>query len=176
MRSRDLTRVAIFAALTAVGAFLRIPMPLASVTLQFFFTMMAGLLLGPKLGALSQGVYLALGLLGLPVFTQGGGVGYLLRPTFGFLLGLVPTAFVVGKIGSRGKASFGRMVASGVAGLAVLYAVGLPYLYLVTTVYLHQPLTIGQLLWGGMLIFLPGDAAKIVLAALLCKKIQPCLS
>ena len=65
--------VAMFAALSAIGAFIRVPMPMVPFTLQLFFTTMAGLLLGGELGALSVGVYVLIGLLGLPVFTGGGG-------------------------------------------------------------------------------------------------------
>ena len=70
--------VAMFAALSAIGAFIRVPMPMVPFTLQLFFTTMAGLLLGGELGALSVGVYVLIGLLGLPVFTGGGGFSYVL--------------------------------------------------------------------------------------------------
>lgn len=100
-RIRKLVYTALFAALTAVGAFLRIPMVYSSVTLQYLFTAMAGLLLGRRWGALSQAVYVLLGLVGLPIFTMGGGFGYVFQPTFGFLLGLIPAAWVVGAVAGR---------------------------------------------------------------------------
>ena len=75
-KTRSLILAALFAALTAIGAFLKIPLGALSLTLQFFFTAMAGVLLGPRWGAASQAVYVALGLAGLPVFTMGGGLGY----------------------------------------------------------------------------------------------------
>ena len=75
MTARKLVYVALFAALTAAGAFLRLPLGMVSVTAQFLVTAMAGALLGAKWGAVSQGVYVALGLLGLPIFTMGGGIG-----------------------------------------------------------------------------------------------------
>ena len=95
---RKLVYTALFAALTAVGAFLRIPMVYSSVTLQYLFTAMAGLLLGRRWGALSQAVYVLLGLVGLPIFTMGGGFGYVFQPTCGFLLGLIPAAWGVGAV------------------------------------------------------------------------------
>ena len=83
-----LVLTALFAALTAIGAFLRIPAGEISFTLQVFFTSMAGILLGPWWGAASQVVYVLLGLIGLPIFTEGGGLMYLAKPSCGFLLGL----------------------------------------------------------------------------------------
>ena len=70
---------AMFAALIAVGAFIRIPIPYVPFTLQLFFTTLAGLLLGPKLGAASSLVYMITGLIGIPIFTEGGGPGYIFR-------------------------------------------------------------------------------------------------
>ena len=108
MTTRQLVRTALFAALTAVGAFLKIPLGPSAITLQFFFTAMAGCLLGSGCGALSQLIYVALGLLGLPVFTAGGGFSYVLHPTFGFLLGLIPAAWVIGRL-ARSTRSFWRI-------------------------------------------------------------------
>ena len=79
MKTRALAFTALFAALTAAGAFVSIPVGPVSITLQFLFTAMAGILLGRRCGALSQLVYVALGLLGLPIFTRGGGLGYVLQ-------------------------------------------------------------------------------------------------
>ena len=72
-KTRELVLCALFTALTAVGAFIKVPVPVVPFTLQFLFTMLAGLLLGGRLGAISVGAYAVLGLLGLPIFTEGGG-------------------------------------------------------------------------------------------------------
>ena len=161
-----LVLAAVLAALTAVGAFIRIPIGISVITLQFLFTAMAGVLLGPGGGALSQGVYVALGLVGLPIFTAGGGFGYVLQPSFGFLLGLIPAAAVIGGL-SRSSSPVRLALACG-AGLAVLYAVGVPYMALILNGYLGKGISAPTLLWSGMLIYLPGDAAKIAVTALLC--------
>jgi biotin transporter BioY len=89
-----LSLTALFAALTAVGAFIKIPLPYVPLTLQTLFVMLAANLLGPKYGSLSQGIYLALGLIGLPIFAQGGGPGYIFQPTFGYLVGYPVGAFI----------------------------------------------------------------------------------
>ena len=80
--TRDLILCALFTALSAIGAFIRIPVPLVPFTLQITFTTLAGLLLGSKKGAISVAVYVLMGLIGIPVFTQGGGFSYVLKPMF----------------------------------------------------------------------------------------------
>ena len=160
MKTRSLILTALFAALTAVGAFLKIPFPLSAITLQFFFTAMAGTLLGKKYGALSQAVYVLLGLVGVPIFALGGGFSYVFQPTFGFLLGLIPSAWVIGSLAKR-PLTFWRSVVAMLAGLAVLYAIGVPYMALIANAYLGKELTFWQVLKNGMLIYLPGDMLKI---------------
>lgn len=166
MTSRKLVFTALLTALTAAGAFLRIPLGFSSITLQFLFTAMAGVLLGPGCGALSQGVYVALGLMGLPIFTTGGGFGYVLQPTFGFLLGLIPAA-IIGAISGKSTAPL-RIALACAAGLAALYAVGVPYMALILNGYMGKNMSLSALLWAGMIPFLPGDAIKIAVTALLC--------
>lgn len=167
MSARKLVYTALFAVLTAVGAFLRIPLGVSSITLQFLFTAMAGVLLGPGCGALSQGVYVALGLIGLPIFTTGGGFGYVLQPTFGFLLGLIPAAAIIGAISGKSTSPL-RIALACAAGLAALYAVGVPYMALILNGYMWKNMSLSALLWAGMIPFLPGDAIKIAVTALLC--------
>lgn len=167
MSARKLVYTALFAVLTAVGAFLRIPLGVSSITLQFLFTAMAGVLLGPGCGALSQGVYVALGLMGLPIFTTGGGFGYVLQPTFGFLLGLIPAAAIIGAISGKSTSPL-RIALACAAGLAALYAVGVPYMALILNGYMWKNMSLSALLWAGMIPFLPGDAIKIAVTALLC--------
>lgn len=165
--SRKLILTALFAALTAVGAFLRVGVPPIAFTAQIFFTAMAGLLLGAGGGAASQAVYVLLGLVGLPIFTEGGGVMYAAKPTFGFLLGLIPMAFVVGLLSKPRRESsvrrFWRLLLAELAGLAAMYAVGLPYLWWM----LGGAWTVGQTVVSGCLVFLPFDLLKLVCAALL---------
>ena len=168
-KTKMLARAALLAALTAVGAFIKIPLGYSSITLQFFFTAMAGCLLGPYWGAASQGVYVLLGLVGLPIFTLGG--GYVFQPTFGFLLGLIPSALVIGLITRKNRRPL-RIILACAAGLATLYAVGLPYMGLILNVYLDKGWSLGRLLRDGMLLFLPGDALKIAVAAILFPKLS----
>lgn len=170
-KTRMMILAALFAALTAVGAFIRFPLGAMSVTLQFMFTAMAGVLLGAKWGAVSQTVYVVLGLVGLPVFTMGGGIGYVMQPSFGFLLGLIPTAWVIGRLTEKGNGHW-RIALACLAGLAVLYLIGLPYMYLIMKLYLHKSITVWTAVKAGMLVYLPGDAIKIALTVLLYKPLR----
>ena len=162
-----LVLTALFAALTAVGAFFKIPFALAAISLQFLFTAMAGILLGAGYGALSQLVYVLIGLVGVPIFALGGGFSYVLQPTFGFLLGLIPSAFVIGRLAKR-PLTFWRAALAMLAGLAVLYAIGVPYMALIANAYLGKGLTFWQVIKNGMLIYLPGDLLKIAFGSFLC--------
>ena len=99
LTTREITFTGLFAALIAVGAFIKIdiPLPLYTMhfTLQWLFVLLAGFILGKKLGALSVITYIIVGLAGVPVFAAGGGIGYVLRPGFGFLLGFILAAAIV---------------------------------------------------------------------------------
>ena len=176
MNTRKLTRTALFAALTAAGAFIRIPLGYSSITLQFLCTAMAGCLLGPAYGAASQAVYVALGLIGLPIFTQGGGLSYLMQPTCGFLIGLIHTAWLIGLLTAKRELRPLRTAAACLAGLAMLYAVGLPYMAVILNGYMGKGMDVSAILWAGMLPFLPGDMLKIAVTALLAPLLQKRLS
>lgn len=169
-----LALTALFAALTAIGAWLRIPTPWSAFTLQVLFVFLAGALLGPGYGALSQAVYVGMGLIGLPVFVSGGGPAYVLQPTFGFLLSYIPAAAVVGRL-CRGAETpgFGRIVLACLTGLAVIYAVGLPYMALIVNGYLGGSMGLRDVLWSGMVLFLPYDAVKIALTGVLARTLIP---
>ena len=122
---RNLSLMALFAALTAVGAFITIPVPPVPFSLQIFFAILAGALLGSRQGAMSIVIYLLLGLCGLPVFTKGAGLSYLLQPTFGYLLGFVPAAWLCGKIIEvRKSSSFRTMLVACFSAAGVDFAVG----------------------------------------------------
>lgn len=175
LNTKYLILTALFTALTVVGAYLRIPTPWSSFTLQILFVCMAGLLLGPKYGAASQIIYVLLGLIGMPIFSGGGGPAYIFHPTFGFLLGYIAAAFLVGLLCRRQK-TVKRMALACVVGLAAIYVIGLPYMGWVLNVYMGQQFDFVALLWLGMIPFLPADALKIALAVVLSHKLLPALS
>lgn len=175
IKTKDMILVALFAALTAVGAFIRIPLGISTITLQFLFTALAGILLGAKLGALSQAVYVLLGLVGVPIFASGGGFQYVFNPTFGFLAGLIPAAYLIGKLAEKDGSVKGIVIAC-FAGLAVLYLIGVPYMGVIVNAYLGKGLTLWQILKSGMIIYLPGDCLKIAVCALVAPRLSRTLS
>lgn len=176
-RTHRMILCALFAALIAVGAFLRIPVPLVPFTLQTFFVGLAGMLLGKKLGAVSALLYMFIGLVGLPVFAQGGGVGYVLKPTFGYIVGFVLGAYVTGAIARKVREpSHKRLFAAALAGLGVIYAVGTAYFYFMSNFYLGNSISLGTALLYCFVVFLPGDGAMSIIAALVAKRMIPVLN
>jgi biotin transport system substrate-specific component len=173
-RTRYLVLAALFAALTAIGAFLRIPLPYIPFTLQTFFCALSGIVLGPTYGPLSQVVYLLVGLAGFPVFTGGGGLAYVVKPSFGYLLGFVLCAYVSGKIAeARETPGFGYLLLAASAGLVSVYILGVPYMYGVLNLYLKQPTGVKQVVVTGFLMTIGGDIPKALLAALIAKRLIP---
>lgn len=167
----------LFAALTAAGAFISIPVGPVPVTLQNLFAALAGILLGPSVGALAELIYLAVGLCGLPVFAGGvGGPAAALQPAFGYLLGFVLCPIVAGRVAGRGgKPSFLRLLAASAAGMLAIYALGLPYMAVILRQVMHVPMNFDAIMKAGFLIFLPGDAAKCLLIAILGARALPAL-
>lgn len=171
-RLKNMILCALFAALIAVGAFIKISGPFVPFTLQYLFTMLSGLLLGSKLGLVSVGVYILLGLAGLPVFTQGGGIGYVLQPSFGYIIGFALGAFVTGRIAEKkDRPGLGRLLAAGLAGLGVVYLLGMVHYYLISALYLNNPIGLWALFLYCFILTVPGDILLCVLGAVLAKRL-----
>lgn len=173
MKIKNLTLISLFTALIVVGTFIRIPLPLCPITLQPFFVILSGLMLGAKSGCASVALYLALGLVGLPVFSSGGGIGYVFQPTFGFMIGFFFGALLAGYIAKGEKTSFLRYVAAGISGLVLVYVIGVIYFYLITRFYLTRDTSFGAIFASCVLLPFPKDAALCVLAALVAKRLAP---
>ena len=125
MQLRELVLCALFIALITVGTFVRIPVGTDVYTLQFLFTLLAGLLLGARLGAVAVAAYILLGLVGVPVFASGGGPAYVLQPTFGYLLGFVLQAWFCGRYARRvSHVSFTTHWLVNDGGMALVYHSG----------------------------------------------------
>lgn len=173
LTTKDITLIGMFAALTAIGAFISIPVGPVPVTLQSFFVLLSGIVLGSRKAAFSQLVYVLLGLAGLPILAGfSGGLQAIATPSFGFLIGFIAAAYCAGKIAEREMASARNLILAVFAGTAVLYAIGLPYMYYVLNIMLAKNLSIMQIFSMGMFMFIPGDTLKAVVAVLIGKKLQ----
>lgn len=173
-RTRSLILCGLFCALIAVGAFVKIPVPVVPFTLQFLFTTMAGLLLGPRWGTASVVAYVALGLAGLPIFAAGGGIGYLAQPSFGYLIGFCVGTFVTARIAwAVPRASNKRLLGACFAGLAAVYAFGMVYYYVLCNYVLGTPIALGPLVLYCFVLAVPGDIALCVTSAFLATRLMP---
>ncbi|MDD3306351.1 MAG: biotin transporter BioY [Acetobacterium sp.] len=171
---RMLVLCGLFSALIVVGAMIKVPLPGIPFTLQTLFVILAGLLLGSRGGLIAVLVYIFIGLAGVPVFSGGGGLLYVLKPSFGYLIGFALGAFVTGWVAERtpGK-STKQMVLAALAGTAVIYALGLPWYYIIANYYLNTPVGAATLMMTGFVMTLPGDLIKIALSVLLAKRLAP---
>jgi biotin transport system substrate-specific component len=158
----------LMAALTAAGAYLAIPIGPVPIVLQNLFIFLSGLLLGPRWGAASVGIYLLAGALGFPVFAGGvGGIGHFAGPTGGYLLGYLPAVYVIGLISCGSKKRVILDIAAMVAGSLIVYGIGITWLKILTKMTLAKTLALG------MFPFLPGDALKIAAAVPIAKALRP---
>lgn len=172
IKTKDLVLAALFAALTAVGAFIRVPIPYVPFTLQVLFVFFAGSLLGSRLALISQLVYLGIGLIGIPIFTHGGGPSYILQPTFGYLIGFAIGAYVIGKIieNLRDK-TFINFLLANLSGLAVVYLFGVVYLYFNLNYIAATAISLSKAIKIGFLLPISGDLLLCIIAALISKNV-----
>ena len=165
---------AMFVSLITAGAFIKIPVPVVPFTLQFLFTMLAGLLLGGKNGCRAVCVYIALGLCGVPVFAQGGGISYIFQPSFGYLIGFAIGAYVTGTIANQvDNPGYRRLLAANFIGLFIVYALGMVYYSLMSHFYLGHPIGLWPLFLYCFLLAVPGDILLCIVAAILGKRLIP---
>lgn len=164
----------IFAAVTGIAAGISIPLPFTPVpiSLATFGVLLAGSLLGAKYGSISMVVYILLGAVGVPVFSgYTAGIGKLMGPTGGYIAGYIFMAMVVGFLIQKygGGSSIPANILAMVLGTLVCYTLGTAWFMYVTHTGLVAALTMC------ILPFLIGDAVKILVSALLCKKLIPVL-
>lgn len=167
MKTRQLILTSLFAALTGIGALISFPVPFSPVpvSLQVFFTLLAGVILGGRFGALSQLIYLSLGAIGLPIFAGGeGGFQHLVGPTAGYLWGFVIAAYVTGLIARKMSSFIGDLLAM-VLGLTIIYIPGMFGLHWIAGMPLNKALL------GGVVPFLLGDLLKIIAVAIISRQL-----
>lgn len=170
--TKKLALTAMFTTLIIIGAFIKIPIPYIPFTLQVFFVNMAMLMLGAKWGGMAVGIYIAMGLIGIPIFTAGGGWSYVFHPTFGYLIGFFIGTIVGGNLMHLFKNGYLGMAVASVVFEIITYICGLTYFYFIQSAYLGVSVTAKTVFISCFLIFLPGDIISCVLGAIIVKRLS----
>lgn len=178
LKTIDLTLAGMFVALMAVGANITSIIPFlvvggVPITLQTFFGILAGLILGSRLGTMATTVYAFVGLVGVPVFAQfSGGIGALIKPTFGFILSFILAAYVVGKIVEKHK-TVSALITAALIGTAINYVVGTNWMYFSYKLWADAPDGFTySMAWLWMIAPLPKDIILAVVAGLMAHRLE----
>lgn len=164
---------ALFTALIIIGTYIKIPIPPVPITLQTAVILLCGILLGKKYGTLSVILYTLLGLFGLPVFAGGGGgFGYVITPTFGYIIGFVVAAFVSGLIAEKNKKSYKTLLLSAFVGMAIIYACGMVYYCLIQSLWFHAAINVQKFILSFFLLPLPKDIITCFVIAFIGKRLS----
>lgn len=174
MKTQDLTRVALMLALLAVCSQIALPIGPVPITLQTLVVLIIGLILPTGQALLTMSLYLVLGLIGLPIFSQAmGGLQSVFLPSFGFILSFIPAVWVMSKIcHKKNSHSIRRYVIAVIAGNLIIYIIGLSYMSFILTIYLGNEMSLWQILFVGMIPFIPGDIAKSIVAVTASKRLN----
>lgn len=175
MKPKEIVFCALFAALMGVGANIAPLLTIGGVpvTLQLLFAILAGGLLGSRLGALSMFAYLFIGLAGAPIFAQfKGGLGSFISPTFGYIISFIFVAYIVGKFFER-KQSWVSYAGAGFLAIAVNYIIGTNYMYFAYVYWVEAPAGFSYVLaWSWMVAYLPLDIGVTILSIVLIPRLQ----
>lgn len=155
---KTLVLMAVFIAMMAITAFIKIPFPLVPITFQLFVAVTSGIFLGPIYGPIAMAVYMFAGLAGLPIFANGGGIGYVVSPTFGFIVGFILSSFVSGILWSD---SWGKRILAISLATIACYIPGIPYFWL------FYGMSKGMSIAGAIVYNLPFLAKDIILGGVL---------
>jgi biotin transport system substrate-specific component len=168
---RWMVLASLMAALTAVGAYIHVPIGPVPIVLSTLFVILSGLLLGSRWGPTSMALYLLVGAIGIPVFAGGkGGFAHFLGPTGGYLFGYLISSWITGLLSEKSKRLLIRDVIAVVIGSLILYGCGVPWLKIVTQMSWPKALLVG------MVPFLIGDAIKASVAVILARSVRPMLN
>ncbi|WP_102345025.1 biotin transporter BioY [Bacillus sp. Marseille-P3661] len=179
-RTIDLTMVGVFVALMAIGANTTSFLIIGGVpiTLQTFFSVLAGAILGSRLGAISMVVYTLVGIAGAPVFAQfTGGAAILVKPTFGFILSYILVSYLTGLIIEKGKNPTAKLfITASLVGMVVNYILGTNYMYFAYKLWAEAPDGFSYgLAWAWMLAPLPKDIILSIFAGVIAPRIYKAL-
>ena len=163
---------ALSCALIILGTFIKIPLPMISITLQLEFVLLSAMLLGAWRSSLSVAAYIILGLCGVP----GGGIGCVLKPSFGFIIGFLVAAVVTGYIVEHLKErTFWKLFFAALAGTVIIYVIGTVYFYFITRLYLNTYPGFMKMMSACVFMTFPKDAVFCLLLAFIAKRVYPAI-
>lgn len=174
--------IGLFALLTGIAAQIQFPMPPLSVpqTLQTLVVILAALHLGPRWGALSMLIYVAVGAIGAPIFSKGGaGLAVILGQNGGYIIGFILSQPLIARCvrkPDRTARGWGGIVLASLAGHAVVFALGVPWLYAVRKLGTDptlDPITWSGAIYGGFVVFFPATLIKTIIAVLIARASLP---
>lgn len=166
-----------FVVLITIGTYIKIPIPVLPFTLQFLFTMLAGTLLGSRLGARSVAIYTILGLIGVPVFSEGGGLFYIMKPSFGYIIGFIVSTYLIGIISEKWRMQgIVKYLVANFVGLVVVYSIGMIYYYIICNYIIDNPIGVASLFLYCFVLAVPGDVVLCILAAIITPRVKAILS
>ncbi len=169
-RTLRIVRIAVFVALIIVGAFVKFPVGIVPVSMQFAFCMFASLMLGGLDSFACVAIYIVMGLIGIPVFSAGGGFAYVLQPTFGYILGFLIAApvggFVARGLKNDARLNIFRLLLGAFCSLTIVYTVGVFYMYLMLNYYVGTAMSMSKAWMAGCAVFLPTDCSWCVVGSL----------
>lgn len=178
LKAIDLTLAGMFVALMAVGANITAIAPFmviggVPITLQTFFSILGGAILGSRLGTITMIAYTFIGLVGVPVFAKfGAGPSTIFSPTFGFILSFILAAFVIGKIVEKYNTLSGYIIAS-LVGIIINYVIGTNLMYYAYKFWAAAPEGFTyKMAWLWMVVPLPKDIILTVLAGMMAHRIN----
>lgn len=165
---RKMVYAALFASMTAVGAYISVPVGLIPLTLQTLFVILAGAVLGARWGMLSMVIYVLLGIAGLPVFSGGSsGLGVLVGPSGGYIIGFILAALVIGYLFEQFQnRSIAVVVAIFLVGMIAIYVPGYFQLMYVASLGPQETFALG------VAQFIPGAAIKIAAATIIYRYLK----
>ena len=171
LKIKNITVCSLFSALICIGAFIKIPIPALAITMQVFFVLLSGMLLGRKKGLVSTAIYVAVGLAGIPVFSSGGGISYILNPRFGYLIGFIVSSYVTGLLCEK-NSSLKNFLTAGFAGTAIIYTFGILYYYFICKYVINHTVSFEFLFIYCFLSVLPGDVLSAIFASLFALRLK----
>lgn len=163
-----------FIALMIISAFINIPIGTIKITMQFLVANVCTLTLGKKWGTISLTLYLALGLMGLPIFSSGGGPSYIFQPSFGYIIGFTIGGFFAAWFREKvGKTTFKTYLAASLINMIIMDVFGTVYGAAIMYGYMHSEMGVWAFFVAFLLPFIPIDIAKCAVGSAICSKLSP---